>query len=179
MNITITGPRSVGKTTTAILLAEKIRMNYISGDELMDKILEPYGGLSKVLRDKRTDIIDKYAYYRCEQALKNDNTIFDLAGGALKTKDGEKIKTLLTKKSLVIGLLPSLNDIVSLDILYKRERERIHFKEMSDADLKEKVRRNYQEIKAHLKEITKNIIYTGAMNPSKIVDLCADSIKKK
>lgn len=37
MNITITGPRSVGKTTISKLIAKKLKLKYISSDEIGEK----------------------------------------------------------------------------------------------------------------------------------------------
>ena len=45
MKITITGPRSVGKTTVSKMLAAQLDFLYFSSDDLMDRALQPFGGL--------------------------------------------------------------------------------------------------------------------------------------
>ncbi|MFP4524037.1 MAG: shikimate kinase [Candidatus Woesearchaeota archaeon] len=179
MRITITGPRSVGKTTTAVLLAEQLKLRYTSWDDLMDELLQPYGGLSKLLKDKRKDIINKHIIPCCEQALKKDGVILDLAGGSLYAQEGvgEKVRKRLKKKSTVIGLLPSINDQTSIEHLYKRERERKHFNHLNDQELKNKVRRNYLDVKAALKKTTDNIIYTAVLTPGQVVAKCRAAIR--
>ena len=47
--ITLTGPRSVGKTTISKLLAKRLNLKYISSDELGEKITKKHGGLKKQL----------------------------------------------------------------------------------------------------------------------------------
>ena len=43
MKITITGPRSVGKTTISKIVAKKLRLNYFSSDEIGEKHLKKEG----------------------------------------------------------------------------------------------------------------------------------------
>lgn len=50
MKITITGPRSVGKSTIGRLVARKLKMKYISSDEIGDKALKKEGGLDKAIK---------------------------------------------------------------------------------------------------------------------------------
>jgi len=50
MKITITGPRSVGKTTISKLLADKIKISYYSSDEISEKEFARYGGLDAVIK---------------------------------------------------------------------------------------------------------------------------------
>lgn len=180
MRITITGPRSVGKTTTAILLAERLGYRYVSSDELMDDMLKPYGGLAKVLHDKRMDILAIYTLTVCRHALDDDNVVFDLAGGALTQQEkdaGKQVKHYIRTHATVIGLLPSMDDDIALKQLFERERERPHFKRLSDDALKEKVARNYKDVKWAIKEVTDRIVYTALLTADKVVGRCELLIK--
>ena len=177
--IVITGPRSVGKSTTAIMLADRLGYDYVGSDDLLDEILRPYGGLAKVLDDRRQDIVNDHVMEACERALERDRIVFDLAGGALLVKEGtlgDRVRRTVMRKALVIGLLPSLNDLVSIDFLYARERERPHFSSVPEAELKEKVRRDYLALKAVLKGTARHIVYTGALPPAKVVERCASLV---
>ncbi|MBS3092327.1 (d)CMP kinase [Candidatus Pacearchaeota archaeon] len=50
MNITITGPRSVGKTSVSKLLAKKLKLKYISSDDIGERALKKQGGLDKAIK---------------------------------------------------------------------------------------------------------------------------------
>ncbi|MBD3209048.1 hypothetical protein GF367_01355 [Candidatus Woesearchaeota archaeon] len=182
MRITITGPRSVGKTTTAILLAEQLGYDYVSGDEVMDKELKPFGGLEKCMKDERDDIINNRILPCARKALQQEKTIFDQAGGALTVEEnniGEEFQQLLRTKTFVIGLLPSMNDEQAIGFLFQRERHRPHFHHVSDEELKAIVQKHYRKVKQAIHEVTKHIIYTARLNPQEVIDCCKDIIKGK
>jgi adenylate kinase family enzyme len=62
-NITITGPRSVGKSTISKLLSKKLKLKYISSDELGEKLSKNFGGLDKAIKSgKIKELIRKKGY---------------------------------------------------------------------------------------------------------------------
>ena len=63
MNITITGPRSVGKTTISKKLAKKMKMKRISSDEIGNKALEKEGGLDKATKSGKIEKIIQNSGY--------------------------------------------------------------------------------------------------------------------
>ncbi|HIH14595.1 MAG TPA: hypothetical protein HA224_05085 [Nanoarchaeota archaeon] len=156
MNITITGPRSVGKSTISKLLSKKIKYNYISSDALMNAAMKKFGGLDKAIKIGKTELMSKGPAI-VEKALSKDKIIFDLAGGAISSKQGfeigvcQKVIKTITDKSIIIGLLPFANDAMSINLLYLREQKRKHFSDMDSKKLSEKTREDYLKLNPILK----------------------------
>ena len=50
MIITITGPRSVGKSTISKIVAKKLNMRYVSSDKIGEKAIKKEGGLDKAIK---------------------------------------------------------------------------------------------------------------------------------
>jgi shikimate kinase len=176
MNITIVGPRSVGKSTTSKLLAEKLEYEYIESDYLMNKKLKQYGGLKKVIQEKQVELIMNTSRNLILEAMTKNNLVFDLPGGAINSAWGNKlgiceknIKTIV-ENSLVFGFLPYKDSMKSIDFLYEREKERNHFKDLDKKELFEKVKRNYLELEPVIKDTSCHIIYVMKKTPEKIVD---------
>jgi adenylate kinase family enzyme len=81
MKITIVGPRSVGKTTIAKMLARKLRLPYISSDEMGEKAMRKYGGLDAAIKSGIIKkFIKKSGYSIIRRAYKKDEFVFDLSG---------------------------------------------------------------------------------------------------
>ena len=147
MNITITGPRSVGKSTISKIVAEKLKLKYISSDEIGDKALKKNGGLDKATKSGIIiKFLKKNGYNLINNVYKNKNNyVFDLSGGSISSnkikRASAQVRKNAKKKSIVIGLLPSnkIND--SIDFLFKREVKRKHFKDMNRKDLFDKVKK--------------------------------------
>jgi len=137
MNITITGPRSIGKTTIGKMLAKEMKIKYISSDEIGEKVTRKIGGLDKAIKSGAIrQIIKTKGYTLLENIYKKEkNYVFDLSGGSfVYTKFPEatfKLRKIAKEKSIVIGLLPSRCKIYSIFLLYNRELKREHFKNES------------------------------------------------
>ena len=177
MRITIIGPRSVGKTTTAKLLSNELGYFHEESDEVIDKLLLAFGGLSLVLKEKRKDLINDACEKRFAVALQVDNMIFDLSGGSLLIEEndiGKRTQAFIREKSVVIGLLPCVEDNDAIEFLYERERKRDHFEHLSNKELKEKVVRNYKKVKVALKQTAHIIIYVK----DKTSEMLVGEIKK-
>ncbi|MBT3407374.1 hypothetical protein HN415_01690 [Candidatus Woesearchaeota archaeon] len=174
MRITITGPRSVGKSTISKLLAKKLKLKYISSDEIGEKHTQKYGGLSEAIKSgKIKGMIKKDGYSLIKEVYKKDNFVFDLAGGVVssqKSKEAsEKIRKVAIKNSIIIGLLPSKNEKESIQFLFERERERKHFKSIDKIELFEKVEKDYKKYPLLFNKICKEIIYVKDKTPIEIV----------
>src|SRR3989344_5422199 len=104
MIITITGPRSVGKSTISKLVARKLGLKYVSSDEMGERALKKEGGLDKAIKSGVIGQFIKDSAYSLirEQYLKN-NFVFDLSGGAVSSKKfpeaSEKVRKIAKEKS--------------------------------------------------------------------------------
>jgi shikimate kinase len=183
MNISITGPRSVGKTTISKLVARKLKLNYISSDELGEKAFKKEGGLDKVIKSgKIKEIINSGGYKLIlEIYRKNKNFVFDLSAGAFTSRSmgeaSKEIRKLSKEKSIVIGLLPYKSRIKSTFILFNRERKRYHFKDSNKFKLLIRTLRKFIHVKKILLENSSFVIYTKKKNPQEISEEIFKKIK--
>lgn len=184
MKVTITGPRSVGKTTISKLLAKRLKLKYVSSDEIGGRHLKKYGGLDKAIK---SGIIGKFikasSYGLIREVYKNDNFVFDLSGGAVSSKKyaeaSQKVRKIAKENSIIIGLLPSKNINESINFLFERERLRIHFKETDKRELFEKVKKDHKKILPLFRELCDFVIYVKGKNIKKIVKEIVDNIMEK
>ena len=73
MKITITGPRSVGKTTVSKLLAKNLKLRYYSSDEIGEKALKKEGGLDRAIKSGTIEkFIRKDAYNLIRNVYKKE-----------------------------------------------------------------------------------------------------------
>ncbi len=174
MNITIIGPRSVGKTTISKKVSKNLKLKYISSDEIGEKALIKKGGLDKATKSGYIqNFIKKRGYVLIKDVYKkNKNYVFDLSGGAFSyekiLKIGLEVRKLAKEKSIVVGLLPSKNKFYSISILFNRERKRAHFKDMNKLTLFKKIIRNYSNLSRIFNEWADIIIYTQNKTPEEI-----------
>src|SRR3990167_6308605 len=87
MRVTITGPRSVGKTTVSKLVAKKLNLKYISSDEIVEEAFKEYGGLDKAIKSGKAEELIKKGFYNLiiDVYEHGDNFVFDLSGGAFSS----------------------------------------------------------------------------------------------
>jgi 8-oxo-dGTP pyrophosphatase MutT (NUDIX family) len=173
MKITITGPRSVGKTTVSKNVAERLNLKYFSSDGIGEKHLRAEGGLDKAIKSGTIGkFIKDSTYGLIRDIYKKDNFIFDLSGGAFSSRKfeeaSEKVRKTAEKNSLIIGLLPSEDLDESVNFLFEREKKRVHFKEMDKKELLEKVKKDYKKFPPLFKRFCKIIIYTEEKTPEEI-----------
>lgn len=183
MNITITGPRSVGKTSISKILAEKMNLKYFSSDEMGDKYLKKEDGLDKAIKSgKIKKFIKKEGYSLIENVYKKEkNFVFDLSGGAFTSKKfkevSKKVREIAKKKSIVIGFLPSKNIFSSIWVLFNREIKRKHFENYNKFFLFYKTLKHYSRFPKILRENSDFIIYTKNKKPENIVKEIIEKIK--
>src|SRR3989338_148594 len=105
MIITITGPRSVGKSSVSRIVAEILKLNYVSSDEIGEDALKKEGGLDKAIK---SGIIGKFiqggAYNLIREMYEKDNFIFDISGGSISSgkypEASEKVREIAKKNSI-------------------------------------------------------------------------------
>jgi len=180
MIITITGPRSVGKTSVSKLVAKKLKLKYISSDEIGEKAFKKYGGLDKAIKTgKIKEIINKGGYNLILKEYKKDNFVFDLAMGSFSSKSmakaAEEVRKIAKDNSIIVGLLPSKCVIYSILTLFNRERKREHFKSNSKIGLFWETFKKYPYLKKVLNQHTNFIVYTKSKSPEEV----AQKIVKK
>jgi hypothetical protein len=118
-----------------------------------------------------------------EKSLKQDKIVFDLAGGAISSRKGiemgacQEIIKIVSKNSIIVGLLLFKNDEKSIKLLFQRERKRKHFKGIDSRELKAKVKKDYLKLKPILKKTSNFIIYTQKRNPESIADKIFQNLK--
>lgn len=170
MKLILIGPRSVGKSTISKLLAKKLSLAYMSSDGLMQQRLKEYGGFNRVIKAGKKILINREGITVVQRVLQKNNFILDLAGGAVSSEiAGEKIQKIISN-CFIISLIPSEDDKKSLRLLLNREKVRPHFKDITDQELREKVRKDYLKLKPILKKISQLIIFTQNKSPQKIVN---------
>jgi shikimate kinase len=175
MRITLTGPRSVGKSTIGKLLAQKMKLTYVSSDEIGEQALKKEGGLDKAIKSWIIGkMIQEKGYSLIKQAYRQENIVFDLSGGAFASRKwaeaSEEVRILAKEKSLIIGLLPSKNKAEARAFLYTREKERPHFKALSEAELKAKIADDYPKFPTLFKKVCDLVVYVKGKSPETIVE---------
>ncbi len=173
-NITIVGPRSVGKTTLCKSLSKKLHLKHIEMDKVVNKKLKKYGGLNTAIKSGAIDnFILNDSVNIIQKVFGKKRIIVDLAGGAISSKrfseSSNRIIKTIKSKSKVIGILPYENNKRSINFLFEREKERVHFKNESKIKLKNKVKEDYLKVKRKLIGIADFIIYTKDRKPGGIV----------
>lgn len=183
MKITITGPRSVGKTTIAKLLAKRLKLTCYSSDEIGEKAMNSYGGLDKAIKSGIIKkFIKKSSYGLIRSVYKKNNFVFDLSGGAVTSREfaeaSRKVRNTAKKNSVVIGLLPSKKLKESAQFLYEREKKRVHFQQLDQANLLKKTRRDLKKFPPLFKDFCDHIVYVKNKKPRVIVDEIVENLKK-
>jgi len=173
-SITITGPRSIGKTTISKLVAKKLKLKYISSDEIGEKVFKKKGGLDKATKSGFIGKLIKEKGYTLIKNVyqKEKNFVFDLSGGAFTSRKtpvaSSEVREIAKKKTKIIGLLPSKNFFSSILFLYKREKQRAHFKEVNKLTILKNTINSYLKFPKILKENCDFIIYVKEKSPVQI-----------
>ena len=182
MIITITGPRSVGKSTISKIVARKIRLKYVSSDKIGDKALKKIGGLNKAIKSGLIkEIVKNKGYNLIIKEYNKDNFVFDLSGGSFAYTDFPKatkeVRDIAKQKSIVIGLLPFKDESKSVKLLFEREKQRKHLSEVDPKGLFERTKRRYKNFPLIFKNFCDNIIYTENKNPESIAEEIVSLLK--
>lgn len=184
MNITITGPRSVGKTTISKIVASKLGLEYVSSDELGEELFADVGGLDLAIKSGNVKEIINSGGYRIILDIydQRNNFLFDLAGGAFSSSSlvdaSKKVREKACEKSVVIGLFPKDDLDYSIEFLFEREREREHFKDMDRNILKEKTVKKCNYIYPLMKDNCNFIVYVSGKNPEEVAFEIIDKLDR-
>lgn len=174
MKITLVGPRSVGKSTLGKLLSQFLHLEYCESDASMEKELASYGGLNKVIQLKATHLIAERAMPILLKIFEKPSFVLDLAGGAVTSTSypevSNQILNLIKEQSLVVGILPCLEDDQAITFLFEREKRREHFKEKDHDALLEEVKKNYLKLKPILLANSRFVFYVLGKSPQNILD---------
>jgi shikimate kinase len=173
MIITITGPRSVGKTTISKLVAEKLKLKWVSSDEIAEKAMKRYGGLDKAIKSGVIkNFIKEGAYSLIRNVYEKNNIVIDLSGGSVSSRKfsevSRKVRRLAKEKSIVIGLLPCSDDKKSVSFLLRREKKRTHFRKIPGKKLLRKVNDDYKKFPKLFLSFCDFIIYVENKNPADV-----------
>ncbi len=184
MRITITGPRSAGKSTISKIVAEKLKLKYISSDEIGEEALKEHGGLSKCIKSGLIrEFIKKHSYNLINDVYKKeDNYVFDLSGGSISSRRFEwaskEVRKNAKEKSIVVRLLPSENLEESIKYLFEREKERKHFKDLDVAEILKNIDEDYRKFPPIFKDFCNFIIYIKDKSPEQIAEEIIKKLKK-
>lgn len=181
MRITITGPRSVGKTTISRIVAKKLRLKFYSSDEIGEKAFRKQGGLDKAIKSGEIGrFIKSSAYGLIRKVYEKDNFVFDLSGGSVSSKKykeaSRKVRKIAGKKSIIIGLLPSKNTKKSIKFLFEREKRRKHFKEISKVELYKKIKEDYNKFPILFEKFCDFIVYVEGKSPDRLAQEIIEKI---
>jgi len=182
MKITITGPRSIGKTTVSKVLAKKLNLKYYSSDEIGEKNLKKEGGLDKAIKSGSIGkFIKESSYSLIREVYEKDNFVFDLSGGAFGSRKyaeaSERVRKTSKENSIIIGLLPSKNENESVKFLFEREKVREHFKNIGVKELLAKTKEDYSKFPQLFKEFCDVIVYIKDKTVDEIVNEIIGKIK--
>lgn len=153
-NITIIGPRCIGKSTLCRNFSSSFSYDYVELDQVIDKYLAKQGGLKKAITDGNLyPVLNIFAPRYISDILNHERIILELSAAAISSKftaTNQKNLRNITSKSYVAPLLYSHNFKESVNVLVNREMQnRFAFKENS----RESISYNY---KRFLEAIEKN-----------------------
>ncbi len=126
-NIFFIGPASVGKSTVAKLLADKVKYDFVDIDL---KFCEEIGLIPDYVRQHSyTEYCERNSRLVDDLLIRYpNNTVFATPSGFLVHEDSphlvEKHIKLIRQKGISILLLPSKNPLNSVDIIIKRQQSR-------------------------------------------------------
>ncbi|MGM5480798.1 MAG: shikimate kinase [Nanobdellota archaeon] len=184
MKITIVGPRSSGKTTISRLLAKRLGLKHVEVDRLIDEKMKEYGGLDKAIKSSHTETIMKKGPEVVRKGLDQEDIVFDLSGGSISARRGfqlgvcQQVIEFIRTQTLIVALLPTIDADESVALLFKREVQREHFKEMNKEKLKNKVRKDFLKLKPVIDTIAERIVYVKDKTPEAIVEEINEFAKK-
>jgi shikimate kinase len=184
MRIVITGPRSVGKSTVSKIVADLIKHEYVSSDELGNKAFEKQGGLDGVTKSgELKKIIMSGGYTIILDALKKDNFIFDLSGGSVSSRSMAEASAAVRKaakeSSIIFGILPSKDFEKSIKILSEREAKREHFKHLTKEEINAQTRKDFDKFPPLFEAFCDYIIYAEDKTPEEIAKEIVSKLNKK
>ncbi len=105
MNWVLVGMPGCGKTSLGKYVSEKLHINFIDLDELIEK---EHGNINKIFENEGEEAFRKYETSALNSALKNANTIISSGGGIIEKSENLK----LLKKTQVIFIDREVENIL-------------------------------------------------------------------
>ena len=126
-NLTIIGPRSIGKSAVCKKIEVQRKLKYFELDKILDKSLKKHGGLISALKLKKVnEALNNEAPRKILKILNKKNVLLELGGSAIssdnKKTNKKNLKTIL-ENSVVIPLIYSKNIRESTNLLYLHGKE--------------------------------------------------------
>ena len=157
MKLIIVGPRSIGKSTTGKVLAEKFNLDYFDFDEYIEDKL---GGIDRHIKKNG---VESYRV-REERILLDfiselpDEFVISVGGGTVASQFEEisqRNTKVLKRLGKIIYLSPSENKNEAINILFEREKKRGGNKDYDETlklfELRKSIYENLFDIKIEVK----------------------------
>lgn len=165
-NITIIGPRSIGKSTFSKKLANKLNYTYFDTDEYFAQKINEAGfkDLFDFADKKGWSEYPKFQFKHFPyiySLVKQENIIFDVGGGMIagETNESKRMGRIMQNHSTIILLLPFEDEDDSIKLLFQRELTRKHWGDTDKGYLYHKTKKDYQKRVPYLMKIAHHIIY--------------------
>ena len=161
MRLTITGPRSVGKSAVAETLARMFKVDYISPGLLYQRPSNNGNGAP---------------YSRANLIYENNRIgfVLDLPGELINSREypGASSRLMLNAKqnSVVVGLLPSGAPKRAIDFLCRKEAQKPKFRGAPRKDILAKIVEDYDGLPSLLKDFCNIVVYVIDKSPDEIAE---------
>lgn len=158
-SICLVGPRSVGKSVTARLIAVDLNLPWVDTDTVVDRVLHQQSRtLDEVMLSHNFGMIHRILRSELRHCLQSKQpVVISAAGGTLWDVS---CRRLISENCFVIGLLPSFNIEMSSEILFARDRRRSHFRNIDATTLDKRIRSELSILVPILKRISNVMILT-------------------
>ena len=162
--IILIGYMGVGKTTIASLLAEKIKMDWLD----LDKLIENKTKLSikNIFEQKGEIYFRKIEHEIFKEVIENDEKLIISTGGGTPCYANNHL--LLNGKNVVSIYLKTTIDVL-LDRLKEAKNDRPLIANQSDSELKEFIAKNLFERSFFYNQAT-HVIDISTKNPEEVVE---------
>jgi shikimate kinase len=166
--IALIGYRGTGKSTIAKILAGKLNMELVELDQLIDQ----HAG------ENIPEIVAKFGWDKFRSletelladAIKKDNTVFDLGGGVVEREENRK---LIKENCSVVWLK------ANPEVIIKRIKDALHRPSLTGKTFVEEVPEVLARREPLYRSIAKVEIDTAAKTPEQLADLIIQKLNLK
>jgi len=166
--IALIGYRGTGKSTIAKILAKKLNMELLELDQLIDQRAG----------EKIPEIVAKFGWDKFRametellaEAIKKDNTVFDLGGGVVEREENRK---LVKDNCLVVWLK------ASPDIIVKRIKDAMHRPSLTGKTFIDEVPEVLARREPLYRSIARIEIDTESQTPDQLAEMIIQKLKLK
>lgn len=180
--VTLTGPRSVGKTTVARTLAQRLQLDHFDSDIMIDSALQNNGS-SLHLEMSRQNYVAIHAVLYDELNKCINRAYASNSGICLSVASGgfwnRRCAQLLADNSFTVLLLPVEDISALIPILANRDATREHFQGRSYADIVARISRELEISLPILEKYCQHIEIYGESNPTQVAISLLSIIKQR